>query len=435
MLQDFRRRTTPDTGAPRLAALRTAMAAAGVDAFLVPRADAHQGENVAPRDERLAWLTGFTGSAGFAVVTPDRAAIFVDGRYRLQVRGQVDTPAFETRPSPRTRSPTGSPSLSRRRPARLRSLAPHRPRGRGRSLRRSARARSASRASRPSSTRSGRTSRPRPPARWRRTPRPRRPQLRRQARPIARGARRPRPRGGGPDAAGLHRLAAEPPRLDIARKPVALAFAILHADGNVALFTDPAKAGAPLAAHLGPDVAIAPETDFGPALDTLRAASPSTRPAPPPGSPSALAESPGAEVAGNATPAFSPRPARPPPRSPACAPPTLRDGAAMADSSPGWTRGTQGRADRDEVVRRLEGIRAARPARLQDISFETICGAGAHGAIVHYRVTEASDRPVRPGSSCSSIRGGQYVDGTTDITRTVAVGEVPEAAGADSRSS
>ena len=94
MFQDFRRRTVPETGAARLAGVRAAMVAAGVDAFLVPRADAHQGENVAPRDERLAWLTGFTGSAGLAVVTRDRAAIFVDGRYRLQVQGEVDTGCF-----------------------------------------------------------------------------------------------------------------------------------------------------------------------------------------------------------------------------------------------------------------------------------------------------------------------------------------------------
>ncbi len=104
MLQDFRRRTTPDTGAARLAALRSAMAAAGVDAFLVPRADAHQGENVAARDERLAWLTGFTGSAGTAAVTADKAAIFVDGRYRLQVQGQVDTGRFEVRRIPQDRT-------------------------------------------------------------------------------------------------------------------------------------------------------------------------------------------------------------------------------------------------------------------------------------------------------------------------------------------
>ena len=65
------------------------MASEGLDAFIVPRADAHQGEYVAPCDQRLAWLTGFTGSAGFAIVTQDDAGIFVDGRYTLQVRAQV----------------------------------------------------------------------------------------------------------------------------------------------------------------------------------------------------------------------------------------------------------------------------------------------------------------------------------------------------------
>ena len=100
MLQEFRRRTSPETGPARLAALRAAMAEAGVDAFLVPRADAHRGDNVAPRDERLAWLTSFTGSAGLAVVTRDRAVVFVDGRYRLQVRSEVDLDAFEVRRHP-----------------------------------------------------------------------------------------------------------------------------------------------------------------------------------------------------------------------------------------------------------------------------------------------------------------------------------------------
>ena len=106
MLQDFRRRTTPETG-PARSRRSGAMAEAGVDAFLVPRADAHQGENVAPRDERLAWLTGFTGSAGLAVVTRDRAAIFVDGRYRLQVRGEVDSAASRSCATPRTSPRTG----------------------------------------------------------------------------------------------------------------------------------------------------------------------------------------------------------------------------------------------------------------------------------------------------------------------------------------
>ena len=108
MLQDFRRRTTPDTGAARLAALRAAMAEAGVDAFLVPRADAHQGENVAPRDERLAWLTGFTGSAGLAVVTRDRAGDLRRRALPAAGPGQVDLDRFDgAAPSPRTSPPTG----------------------------------------------------------------------------------------------------------------------------------------------------------------------------------------------------------------------------------------------------------------------------------------------------------------------------------------
>ncbi|WP_375259603.1 aminopeptidase P family N-terminal domain-containing protein, partial [Citreimonas sp.] len=86
MFQDFGVRSSPEQGVARLAALREAMAAEGLDGFVVPRADAHQGEYVAPRDERLAWLTGFTGSAGWCVALRERAAIFVDSRYTVQAR-------------------------------------------------------------------------------------------------------------------------------------------------------------------------------------------------------------------------------------------------------------------------------------------------------------------------------------------------------------
>ncbi len=86
-------------GAPRLAALRKELAKRGLDGFLVPRADEHQGEYVPPRAERLRWLTGFTGSAGLAIVLTDKAAVFVDGRYTLQVRSQTDTSLFEPRHS------------------------------------------------------------------------------------------------------------------------------------------------------------------------------------------------------------------------------------------------------------------------------------------------------------------------------------------------
>ena len=89
MFQTFEAQSIPQQGPPRLAAMRAEMAKRGIDAFLVPRADAHQGEYVAPRDARLEWLTGFTGSAGFCAVLHGIAGVFIDGRYRVQVRSQV----------------------------------------------------------------------------------------------------------------------------------------------------------------------------------------------------------------------------------------------------------------------------------------------------------------------------------------------------------
>ena len=102
MFQSFDSPSRPDQGPPRLAALRDAMAGDRLDAYIVPRADRFQGEYVAPRDDRLAWLTGFTGSAGFCVVTCEKAAVFIDGRYRVQVRAQVapDFPLWTGPPRP-----------------------------------------------------------------------------------------------------------------------------------------------------------------------------------------------------------------------------------------------------------------------------------------------------------------------------------------------
>jgi Xaa-Pro aminopeptidase len=94
MFQTFETTSNPAAGAARLAALRAELARLGIDGALVPRADAHQGEYVAPRDERLQWLTGFTGSAGFCIVLPDVAGVFIDGRYRTQVKSQVDLARF-----------------------------------------------------------------------------------------------------------------------------------------------------------------------------------------------------------------------------------------------------------------------------------------------------------------------------------------------------
>jgi Xaa-Pro aminopeptidase len=94
MFQTFETTSNPAAGAARLAMLRAELSRRGLDGFLIPRADAYQGEYVAARDERLQWLTGFTGSAGFCIVLPEIAGVFIDGRYRTQVKGQVDLAYF-----------------------------------------------------------------------------------------------------------------------------------------------------------------------------------------------------------------------------------------------------------------------------------------------------------------------------------------------------
>jgi len=94
MFQTFEVTSNPLDGPPRLKTLRKQITAEGLDGFLVPRADAHQGEYVADCDARLGWLTGFTGSAGFCAVLADVAGVFVDGRYRVQVRAQVHLEAY-----------------------------------------------------------------------------------------------------------------------------------------------------------------------------------------------------------------------------------------------------------------------------------------------------------------------------------------------------
>src|SRR5688572_8499730 len=92
--QTFDDPAEPTASASRVAALRAELARRGLTGFIVPRADRHQNEYVPPSEERLAWLTGFTGSAGAAIVLAARAVIFVDGRYMVQVRRQVDTAIF-----------------------------------------------------------------------------------------------------------------------------------------------------------------------------------------------------------------------------------------------------------------------------------------------------------------------------------------------------
>lgn len=429
MFQSFTAPTRPADGPPRLARLRAELRAAGLDGFLVPRADAHQGEYVAPADERLAWLTGFTGSAGFCIALADSAGVFADGRYRLQVRAQIDTGHFtavdwpETKPAAWLREalPQGGrigydPWLHT--PKELAELEAGLE-GSGITL--SAAANPVDRVW---------TDRPAPPA----TPA--------FAHPVE--------TAGEDSAAKRSRLAAAiaaagetaavltlPDSIcwllnirggDIARNPVVQAFAILNADATLTLFADPAKfASDGIAAHLGPEVTLHPAEAFAEALAALAGpvrADPATAPA----QVFAVLDAAGIAVSHRPDPCILPKALKNPAEISGMEAAHLRDGAAMAEFL-AWldAAAPQGGLTEIEVVTQLESFRRAGNA-LREISFDTICGTGPNGAIVHYRVTEETNRPVTPGELLLIDSGGQYADGTTDITRTVATGPVPEEA-------
>src|SRR6056297_913616 len=267
MFQSFEDTASPEQGPPRLKALREAILAEGLSGFLVPRADAHQGEYVAPCDDRLAWLTGFTGSAGLCVVLNDVAGVFVDGRYRVQVSGQIDTGHFtpvdwpETRPGPWLArhlpggGPVGfdpwlwTPAQIDEITAALPDAIPLEPAG--------------------DLIAEVWPERPAPPQ-GRITPWP--VELAGMSHAEQRAAPAEDLREAG-DRAAIFTLADSLAWLlnirgaDIPRNPVPQAFAILHDDGRVALFTDPAKLNREARAHLGDAVSVAPPDAFLPALD------------------------------------------------------------------------------------------------------------------------------------------------------------------------
>ncbi len=421
MFQTFETTSRPEQGPPRLAALRREIAAEGLDGFVVPRADAHQGEYVAECDARLEWLTGFTGSAGFCAVLAGQAGVFVDGRYRVQIKAQVaqdftpvDWPETSLADWLKQALPGGGkvgfdPWLHTR--AEIEAARDGLARS-GIEL-----VESANLVDRI----------------WQDRP----------ARPAAPVIAYP-DELAGMDAAGKRaRLAAAlreagqkaavltlPDSIcwllnirggDIPRNPVVQAFAILHDDGRVDLFSDPEKfSGAPL-----PGVALHGWAAFEAALAALAGPVRVDR-ASAPLAVSGLLEGAGIAVAHAQDPCILPKAVKTAAELSAAREGHLRDAGAMCEFL-AWldAEAPKGALTEIDVVRALEGFRRATDA-LREISFDTICGAGPNGAIVHYRVTEATNRPVRPGELLLVDSGGQYLDGTTDITRTIAVG-APEA--------
>ncbi|MGL4281571.1 MAG: aminopeptidase P family protein [Albidovulum sp.] len=434
MFQTFETETRPEQGPPRLAALRVELSKAGLDGFLVPRADAHQGEYVAPADQRLAWLTGFTGSAGFCIALPSIAGVFIDGRYRTQVKEEVDLATYTPVPWPETK------------PAQW--LKEHLPGG-GRvgfdpwlhtakeigDLEAALRDTGITLA--PSENLVDRIWPDRPAA------------------PNGRVSIQPLEFAGETAASKCARLADElkaagqsaailtlPDSIswllnirgsDIERNPVVQAFAILHDSARVTLFIAPEKLSEEVRAHLGPDVTIRPPSAFAPALRTLKGpvrVDPATAPIE---ITRELTEA-GIAVAAGADPCILPKARKNPAEIAGMRAAHLKDAGAMVEFL-AWFDGEapKGGLTEIDVVGKLEGFRRATNA-LKEISFETICGSGPNGAVIHYRVTRETNRPLRQGEIVVIDSGGQYQDGTTDITRTVSVGPVnPEAKAAFTR--
>jgi Xaa-Pro aminopeptidase len=423
--QNYDDRTDPATCAPRLATLRDELARRGLDGFVVPHSDEHQSEYLPAHAERLAWLTAFTGSAGTAVVLKDRAAIFVDGRYTLQVARQTDTALF----TPRDLVAEG-PALW---------VAKNLPRGAKLGFDPWLHTAHAIHALGAAATRAGGTlaaceSNPLD-AVWHDQPEP----------PHEKALPHPLELAGEASESKRVRIArqikaqgAEAVILtmadsicwltnmrgrDVPHTPFVLAFAILHADAHLDLFLDARKITPELLTHLGPPVHQYEPADFLPALDAFAGKSVIVDPASAAAAIFARLEKARARVLREPDPCQLPKACKNSIEIAGARKAHIRDGAALS-SFLAWFEGAAADGSLTEIdaAEKLEGFRRA-TGLLCDLSFDSIAGAGANGAVVHYRVTRSSNRTIVPGEIFLIDSGAQYPDGTTDVTRTVIVGE------------
>ena len=423
MRQTFDESTDPAFGARHLPLLRARMAEQGLDGFLVPHEDEHQNEYLPEANERLAWISGFTGSAGAAVVLSDRAAIFTDGRYTVQVRAQTDGDLFERvdlaalpdwlegAPAgsvigydPRLHSPDALSVLRRAvlkaggelkpveanpldlawgddRPAQPSApVAPHEDRYAGESHA-------------DKRTRIGRA--------------------------VAEAGADVVLLTAPASIAWLFNIRGG----DVIRTPLPLAQAILEADGRARLFLDPRKVTNELPGWLGDTVSIEDPDGLPMALDALSGRRVLVDPAVSSAWFFERLQAAGAQVVRGQDPCAVPRAAKNAVEIEGSRRAHIRDGAALSRFLH-WvdTVAQETLPDEREVVETLERFREETGA-LKDLSFDTIAGAGPNGALPHYKPVGSSIRRMERGSLLLVDGGGQYLDGTTDVTRTVAVGE------------
>jgi Xaa-Pro aminopeptidase len=428
MFQTYEAPETRQNGTGRIDALRREMAKARLDALLVPRSDEHQGEYVAPSAERLKWLTGFSGSAGFAAIGKTSAALFVDGRYVVQAPQQVDTRTFKVLQVPQARledwiithvkagGTVGfDPKLHTA--AAIEELAKSL-QAKGIKLKALAR--------NPVDKIWGRD-RP-PPPQGPIIPHPIRYAGKAAEQKIADLQAALRKEGEDwvvltlPDSiAWLFNIRGS----DVAHNPVPLAFALVPASGKAELFLDPAKVGPEAKVHLAPLARISEPSALETRLAALKASPKRVRLDPGSASSWFFRKLGGgkARIVRASDPCLLPKARKNSAEIKGARAAQRRDGAAVVRFLAWLDREAPGgRLDEIMVARQLETIRSETQA-LKEISFDTISGAGPNGAIVHYRVTTATNRRLEAGQLYLIDSGGQYLDGTTDITRTVAIGK------------
>jgi Xaa-Pro aminopeptidase len=407
--------------------LRAELARRGLSGLVVPRADRHQDEYLPACEERLAWLTGFTGSAGTAIVLADRAVLFVDGRYTIQARQQVDASLLLTEhliENPPDRwIETNLASGDRL------AYDPwlHTVEGADRIRKACAAAGAELIATERNLIDEIWTDRPSPP-------------LGAVTLHALRFAGEPAEHKRERITAELAKLRADALVIsdphavawtfnirgsDVAHTPLPLSFAIVPRQDRPSIYIDGRKLSNEVRSHLETLAEVRPEGAFEQALTALgrqklrvridqattadalasliRCAGGTLLPGP---DPTALMKSVKneAEIAGA-------RAAH------------IRDGAALVRFL-AWfdDRAAAGGLSEIETVEALESFRRE-GGLLKDISFPTIAGTGPDGAIVHYRVTLGTNRLISAGELFLIDSGGQYEDGTTDVTRTIAVGE------------
>jgi Xaa-Pro aminopeptidase len=420
----------PETGVAltaRLSAFREELAKRNLSGLVVPRADQQQNEYVAPSEERLAWLTGFTGSAGLAIVLAGEAAVFVDGRYTLQAGKQVDTKAWAIEPLV---DPSPETWLAQH-------LAPGDRFGFDPWLQTTASAeRLAAACAKAGAELVAVDSNP-IDAVW--TERP--------AQPLAPVTLHGKQFSGELEADKLKRIEAEIAKLnadalvlsdshavawtfnirggDVAHTPLPLSYALVPKSGRPTLFIDHRKLSNSVRDHLERTATVVEpvalttklvelsKSGASIALDSATAADALTRLISSAGGNAIRASDPvgllkavknEAEIAGTRTA-------------------HRRDAVALARFLAWIDReAPSGQLTEIDAVEALETFRRDTGA-LKDVSFPTISGTGSNGAIVHYRVTRKSNRRIASGDLLLIDSGAQYEDGTTDVTRTIAIGE------------